>query len=136
MKKLLFLILLLPMTIFAQHKVTLHITNVKNTKGEIRAALYNTTENFLRFDKVFKAAAVKAMKGKTILIMEDIPSGTYAIAVFHDENSNKKLDTNFMGIPKEPLGFSLGKMKTFGPPSFKECSFELDSDKEITIEIK
>jgi len=136
MKKFLLLILLLPMTIFAQHKVTLHITNVKNTNGEIRAALYNTTEDFLKFDKVFKAAAVKAIKGKTTLMIEDIPSGTYAIAVFHDENSNKKLDTNFMGIPKEPLGFSIGKMKTFGPPSFKECSFELDSNKEITIEIK
>tara|TARA_R110002051_G_scaffold324121_2_gene420135 strand:+ start:19199 stop:19609 length:411 start_codon:yes stop_codon:yes gene_type:complete len=136
MKKLLFLILLFPMTIFAQHKVTLHITNVKNTKGEIRAALYTSKEDFLKFDKVFKAAAVKATKGKTTFIIANIPPGTYAIAVFHDENSNEKLDTNFMGIPKEPLGFSIGKMKTFGPPSFKECSFELDSHKEITIEIK
>jgi uncharacterized protein (DUF2141 family) len=32
---------------------------------------------------------------------EDIPPGTYALAVVHDENMNGKLDTNWLGIPTE-----------------------------------
>ena len=36
----------------------------------------------------------------------DIPPGTYAIAVFHDENANGKLDKNFLGIPCEGYGAS------------------------------
>jgi len=35
-----------------------------------------------------------------------IPPGTYAIACYHDENDNGKLDTNFLGIPKEGTGAS------------------------------
>jgi len=37
---------------------------------------------------------------------EDIPPGTYALVVIHDENMNGKLDTNWVGIPKEGYGFS------------------------------
>lgn len=136
MKYILFILLMLPMTVIAQHTLKLQITNVKNTNGEIRAAMYSNEDDFLKFNKVFKASAEKAVKGNTTLVFKDIPQGTYAVAVFHDENSNEKLDTNFMGIPKEPLGFSIGKMKTFGPPSFKECAFKLESDREISIEIK
>lgn len=132
----LFLLFLMPMTTLAQHTLTLKITNVKNTNGEIRAAIYDNSEDFLKFDKVFKAAAEDASKGTTTLTFKNVPVGTYAIAVFHDENSNEKLDTNFVGYPKEALGFSIGKMKTFGPPSFQECAFKLDADKELTIEIK
>jgi len=32
--------------------------------------------------------------------------GTFAVSVFRDENSNGKLDTNFMGIPREGVGAS------------------------------
>lgn len=136
MQKLFFLLLLFPMILTAQHTLTVYAENVKESKGKISVALYDTEEGFLKFDKVFKTSSSKAVKEKTTLTINNIPSGTYAMAIFHDENSNEKLDTNFMGIPKEPLGFSIGKMKTFGPPSFQECSFKLDSDKEIVIVIK
>jgi len=136
MKKLMLLTVFIPIIMSAQYDLTVHVENIKNTNGEIRVAIYDKAAGFLKFDKVFKAAAKKAIKGKTTLVLKDIPSGTYALAVFHDENSNEKLDTNFMGIPKEPLGFSMAKMKTFGPPSFEECSFKLSGVRDITIEIK
>jgi len=46
------------------------------------------------------------------------PKANYAMAIFHDENENDKLDTNWLGIPKEPISaFSNAKLKTFfGPP--------------------
>jgi uncharacterized protein (DUF2141 family) len=37
-----------------------------------------------------------------------VAPNTYAVSVFHDENSNGKLDTNFMGIPREGVGASNG----------------------------
>jgi uncharacterized protein (DUF2141 family) len=51
--------------------------------------------------------------------------GDYAISVFHDENMNKKLDKNFMGIPKEGYGASNNPKKKMGPPDFEEAKFQL-----------
>lgn len=120
----------------AQYNLTVKVTNVKSTDGKISVAAYDNAAGFLKFDKVFKAQTAPAEKGSATVIIENLPEGTYALAVFHDKNANDKLDTNFIGIPKEPLGFSIGKIKTFGPPSFDECSFTLTSDQSISVPIK
>lgn len=134
--KLFYLILLLPLFAMAQFDLTVTVKNVKSTEGKISVAVYDSEENFLEFDKVFKAQSEPSEKGNTIIVFKDLPEGTYALAAFHDENDNDELDTNMLGIPKEPLGFSKGKMKTFGPPSFDECSFKFDADRSITVPIK
>ena len=117
----------------AQHTLRMEIKGVTSAEGKVSAALYTDQKSFLKFDKVFKAVSSKAVKGITTLIVEDIPDGDYAVAVFHDKNGNGKLDTNFLGIPKEPVAFSNAKMKTFGPPKFSECAFKIKKDTEITI---
>ncbi len=117
----------------AQHTLRMKIKGVETTEGKVSAALYTDQNSFLKFDKVFKAVSAKAEKGVTTLVVEDIPDGNYAIAVFHDKNGNGKLDTNMFGIPKEPVAFSNAKMKTFGPPKFSECAFAITKDTEITI---
>ena len=48
-------------------------------------------------------------------IFKDVPSGEYAISIYHDINSNAKLDTNFLGIPKEDYTCSNGAMGFMGP---------------------
>ncbi len=52
----------------------------------------------------------------------DLPSGDYAVALFHDENGNGKLDTS-LGIPREGIGFSNNPRLLFGPPRFAAASF-------------
>jgi len=52
----------------------------------------------------------------------DLPSGNYAIALFHDENGNGRIDTRF-GIPTEGVGFSNNPRMWFGPPSFSAAHF-------------
>ena len=60
-------------------------------------------------------------------MLQDLDFGTYAIAVIHDENSSKELETGIFGIPKEGVGFSNNPKIIFGPPSFKDASFALCS---------
>ncbi len=134
--KLFSLILLLPLSTLAQFDLTVTVKNVESNDGKVSVAVYDTEASFLKFDKVFKAESVPSQKGSTEVVLKDLPKGKYALAVFHDENGNDELDTNMLGIPKEPLGFSKGKMKTFGPPSFEECAFELTSDQSISVPIK
>ncbi|MEL6660547.1 MAG: DUF2141 domain-containing protein [Bacteroidota bacterium] len=50
-----------------------------------------------------------------------VPAGRYAVAVFQDKNANRVADTNFLGIPKEPVGAY--QHASFGRPNFSKCSF-------------
>lgn len=136
MKKLLFLVFLLPLICLSQHTLTVKAEGLRSSKGLIAVGVYNTAETFLEEGKTFTGVFETAKTGTTTILIPDLPDGTYAVSIFHDENGNKKLDTNFMGIPKEPVAFSKAKMKTFGPPSFEECAFDLKGDLEIRIAFK
>ncbi|MDB4293615.1 DUF2141 domain-containing protein [Maribacter sp.] len=118
---------------FSQNTLTVEVSGVSSSEGNISIGVYTDAEGFLKTDKIYKGLFIKSTKGITKAVFKNLPSDTYAIALFHDENANEELDTNFFGIPKEPLGFSIGRLKTFGPPSFEECSFLLESDMKINI---
>ena len=120
-----FLFLALPLSLFSQNTLSIEVSGVRNSEGQIMVAVYNSNDSFLSKDKVYKAGKTSATEGATKLSI-DIPDGEYALAVFHDENANNELDTNWLGIPKEDVGFSIAKMKTFGPPRYKECKFRVE----------
>ena len=62
--------------------------------------------------------------GKTKIIFKNIPFGDYAAIIFHDENSNDRIDHRF-GFPNEPIGFSNHwKLSLFsGMPTFEKLKF-------------
>ncbi|MEC3964161.1 DUF2141 domain-containing protein [Flagellimonas halotolerans] len=135
MRILLIALFLAPWSIFSQNNISVHVHNVASDKGHINVAVYNSDATFLSFDRVFKAGREAAHEGIVQLMIEDLPAGKYALAVFHDENGNGKLDTNWLGVPKEKVAFSKGKMKTFGPPKYNECAFQIHSDYEIDVKL-
>lgn len=118
-------ILLLPHLASCQ-KLTVVVSNVKSDKGYILVALYNSGRSFMITP--VKTAEAKAKEGHVMIIFQDVPEGDYAATVFHDQNNNKKLDENLLGIPKEGFGFSNDAMGTFGPPGFKECMFPISGN--------
>ena len=61
----------------------------------------------------------------------DIPPGTYAVKLHIDENENGKLDTNFIGIPKEQYGISNNVLFL----NFKAASSVIDTYKKIQIDL-
>jgi uncharacterized protein (DUF2141 family) len=69
---------------------------------------------------------IKIRKAQARCDFEDIPPGTYAIVVIHDENMNGKLDTNVLGIPTEGYGFSRDAKAPLGVPTFSAASFSYD----------
>ncbi|MEM7381135.1 MAG: DUF2141 domain-containing protein [Bacteroidota bacterium] len=133
MKYIFFLLFTFPILVSAQNTLSVEVQGVKNSEGKISVAIYKDPKGFLKFDQVYKSDSTSAKKGTTRLLIEDLPEGEYALAIFHDENGNNELDTNWLGIPKEDIGFSNAKMKTFGPPSFKECSIPLHESSEIKV---
>jgi outer membrane protein len=64
----------------------------------------------------------------------DLPPGRYACAVYADRNGNGILDRNFIGIPKEPLGFSNG-YRPKGPPKFSLAAFSIAENDAVRHDI-
>ncbi len=67
------------------------------------------------------AAAARAMRGVTTVLVRGVPPGVYAVQVFHDANDNGRVDRNLLGIPTEGVGFSRDAPIFFGPPSFEDA---------------
>lgn len=119
-----------------QHSLSVRIEGIESSKGNIQVALYTEKKTFLKMEGMYRAEVVPAVEGSVEAVFEDLPSGAYAVAIFHDENSNQELDKNVMGIPKEPLGFSNARLRTFGPPKFKDCLVRMDSDTSVVIPLE
>lgn len=129
----LLMLCLSPWCVSGQNTLTVRAEGIESSEGFIAVGVYNTDDTFLKKGKTFAGVFEPTQAGKTIITIKDLPQGTYAVSIFHDKNGNKALDTNFFGIPKEPVAFYKGKLKTFGPPDFEECAFVVDSDMEIRI---
>lgn len=128
--------LMAPVMLQAQNRLEIAVEGVETSDGTIQVALFTAREGFLKPEAVFRADSARAQKGTTRLLIEDLPHGTYALAIFHDRNNNRELDKNWVGIPKEPMGFSNARMKTFGPPSFEDCQIDLRQDMSIAVRLE
>ncbi len=117
--------------------VNVDVVGLRNDKGQVFCALYSSRDGFPKNSEKAVARVSSAISGKqAVCEFSDIAPGTYAVSVFHDENSNGKLDTNFMGIPREGVGASNGAKGHFGPPKFDAAAFHLSGghlDLKITI---
>ncbi|MCP5039384.1 MAG: DUF2141 domain-containing protein [bacterium] len=112
------------------------VTDLDSDEGFLVVALLNSAAQYDSDDQMFRSnAKVPIRDGKASVTFEDLPFGTYAAKTFHDENANGKLDTNFVGFPKEGFGFSNNAMGKFGPPSFDQSKFDFAA-KTLHIEIK
>lgn len=116
------------------HTVTIDFTGMKSDKGSLFVALYNTKDSFLK--EGYKGKIVKINDKKATVLFKNIPAGTYAVSSFHDVNDNKKMDTNFFGIPKEPIGMSNDAKGFMGPPKYKDAKFEVTKNVTLLINIK
>jgi uncharacterized protein (DUF2141 family) len=135
-----FLPLLAFMALYSQStqpsQLHLKITNLRNNQGKVRICLYQSDNGFPSHpEKAYRIAKADVQQGRSEATFTDLPLGEYAIALIHDENVNEKLDTNFMGIPKEGYGASNNAGGKFGPPKFEDARFTLDKP-VMVMEIK
>ena len=101
---------------------TLEVTlgGVEGAQGTLMVAVYDAAG--------YRTKAVRAVAqpaSAPVFRFADLPEGEYAVAAFHDRNDNGKLDTNLMGVPTEPYGFSRRGAATMGPPAWADAKFEL-----------
>ena len=121
----------------AQSALEVTVNNIASAKGKVMLALFKQDNGFPGNPKnAYLLHNCRAAKGSIKLVFENIPAGTYALAIFHDADSNGKLDTNVLGIPKEDYGFSNNARPAFRAPTFKEAAFSFEKTSTLTITIK
>lgn len=100
------------------------IDGLHSDKGQVFCSLYSSADGFPKNDTKAIARSKSPIKTHHAeCTFGGIQPGTYAVSVFHDENLNGKLDSNFLGIPREGVGASNNAKGHFGPPSFHDASF-------------
>jgi uncharacterized protein (DUF2141 family) len=98
------------------------VSGMKALRGNLRVAVFGETQrDEFPEGKYLHSAEVPATAEQMSVEIPDLEAGKYGIAVFQDLNENGKLDKNFLGIPKEPYGFS-GAWKR-GGASFDKAMF-------------
>lgn len=111
------------------------ITNIKNIKGYIQIGLYNLPEEFPKVDREYKSYYFKVTSKTMKYSIKGMNNGRYAIATYHDENSDRKCNRNLVGYPTEDYGFSNNVKVFISAPSFNDALIVLNEDKKIEISI-
>jgi len=116
--------------------LTIEVLGVTPGHGQIYVAVYDRPETFPTTGQQ-RTGQILAATGQSLIVhFKDLPPGAYAAVAFQDVNGNGKLDKNFLGMPKEPYGFSNGARSSAGPPKFSAAAVTINPDGTTTIELK
>ena len=104
--------------------VEIDLEGLRNSRGMIRVCLTRDPAHFPDCDRDPAALTQSVSATARRIEFGSVPVGRYAIAVFHDENNNRKLDT-FLGVPREGFGFSRNPTISFGAPHFDKVDIKI-----------
>ncbi len=119
-------------------KIAIEIKGLRNQKGQICLSLFSQPEGFPgNGDRAVATQCIQASDIARAITFENLAPGSYAVSLFHDANSDGKLNTGFLGIPKEGFGFSQNPRIGTSAPRFRDAAFLLTNQgTKIQIQMK
>ena len=124
-----FLLFISTLTAYAQFRLTVEITGLRNNNGNVLYELFDQNH------KSLKVGTEIIKNNKCVIVLDNIKPGKYGFNYIHDENKNKKLDTKMLFIPKEGFGYSNNVDAKFGPPAFEKWLFEVKENTKLSLKI-
>ena len=115
--------------------VLLEVSSFKNTRGTLNCRLFTKPSDFPDGEGIL-TVRVPIAGPNTSCTFSNIEPGTYAVAVVHDENSDGKLDKNFVGVPSEGYGVSNNKTYALSAPKWDESVFTIAPSESKTLQVK
>lgn len=114
------------------------VEGVQRSQGHIIVGVFACEASYDEGEnpKMHAMLPAQPRQGKVEYTFRGLPAGSYAIKLFHDINDNQKLDSNWLGIPREPFGFSNNPRIRFGPPDFDTARFTVvagESHRQLVI---
>lgn len=116
-------------------QLAIEIQNIEVVEGYIRIGVFNSEDKFLKKNSTFKNYIIAVESNTETIVIDDLPKGEYAFILYHDINSDGKMNRKLIGIPKEPFGFSNNVRPKLAKPTFEECKFVLEDNLELKIKL-
>ncbi|MCB1704702.1 MAG: DUF2141 domain-containing protein [Halioglobus sp.] len=110
--------------------VMVELAGLKAVSGDVFVAVYDSDATWLGDDAVAvqKVVIADALDGDLVRTELQLPMGEYALSAFYDRDGDGELTTNFIGMPREPIGLSNNAVGKFGPPSYSDAVFTLGAE--------
>lgn len=119
----------------AAETLTVEINNVATSDGVIMVQIMRSEAEFKDEAPAIASYMQRAQAGNMVISASNLPGGEYAIRVMHDTNGNGELDSNFVGMPKEPWAMSNNARGNFGPPRWEDVKFKLEGQVTQTLQL-
>jgi len=122
-----------PLLAAENSEIQVELTGLQDATGDIYIAVYDSEDTWLGKDSLAgqKVGIEESRKEGIVFATLQLPPGEYALSIFYDANDNGKMDTNFIGIPKEPVAMSNNAKGKFGPPKYQDAKFTLGDEPVI-----
>lgn len=117
--------------------LTITITDIRVGDGHVMIQVANSESEFESDGELSRREASVSQRAQTgeMTFQISLPAGVYAAQVMHDLNGNSEMDSNFVGMPKEPWAFSNNATGRMGPAKWEDAKFEISGDTDIQIRL-
>jgi len=118
--------------------LTIEVKGLKAPYGEVGCSLFASPEGFPMDGSKAETHWMLVQSPTVQCEFRDLTEGEYAFSIAHDQNGNRKVDTNFLGIPLEQWGVSNNVRPLMRAPKFNEAKFLVKKDSsnlKMTVEV-
>ena len=117
-------------------RLTVVVENVRSGQGLVAITVYpDDLDRFLVSKASLFVARAPARAPATRTCVNVPMPGTYAIAVYHDEDGNRKLTRKGLGLPTEGYGFANNPPAVYGLPAFNAVRLSIPRNMETRIRL-
>ena len=118
--------------------LTITIADIRESEGRLMIQVANSEKEFeFSEDSVAPppVAISQLAEAGEMTFEVTLPPGIYGARVLHDLNGNGEMDSNFVGMPKEPWAFSNNATGRLGPAKWQDAKFEISGDTAVEIRL-
>jgi uncharacterized protein (DUF2141 family) len=123
---------------WAATDLVVNVTGIAPPLGEVGCSLYSRAAGFPMDSSKARQQWQSAQTGEVSCRFAEIAEGRYAVTIGHDVNGNRRVDTNFIGLPTEQWGVSNNVRPSLRAPRFTEAVFVVppnSTEYVVTIEV-
>ena len=122
----------------SEETLTITIADIRESEGRLMIQVANSDKGF-EFSEDSAApppVAISQLAEAGEMTFEvTLPPGIYGARVLHDLNGNGEMDSNFVGMPKEPWAFSNNATGRLGPAKWQDAKFEISGNTAVEIRL-
>ncbi|MBN2797591.1 MAG: DUF2141 domain-containing protein [Deltaproteobacteria bacterium] len=97
---------------------------VRSARGALVVRVYQGAEGFLSAQAALREVRLP-IEGPVVRWSAELPPGSYALTVWHDEDGDGVMALHWYGLPAEGVGVSLNPRPRFGPPRYQDAEILL-----------